>query len=221
MSRFPKNAEIVEALRDHGVNVKLVKGWDTAGIAWKNTGGLEGIIAHHTGTKTATGKTGHPSLGYVANHFSRPAANMLIGRSRAEVYLVSAGATFHCGEGGPAFRNKNGQFIVPAGNEWRRIFGVEIDAHPANVDYITDDQVEMMARTAAAILDLTGHGNERLMTHACWTNGCHGVNELRKNSTFGRKADTSEGPSSWPGVKIPHSKNAPFWRNATQQYRQP
>lgn len=218
MSRFPKNAEVVAALRDHGVPVQLVKGWDTAGVAWKHTGGLEGIIAHHTGTKSAVGPVGHPTLGYVANHFSRPAANMLVGRSKPEVYLLAAGATFHCGEGGPAFHNKKGEAIVPAGNQWQRIFGVEIDAHPANKDYITDAQVENMARIAAAILDLTGHGAERLMTHACWTNGCHGVNLHRANATFGRKADTREGAAMWPGYAAPHDHNAPFWRNKAVAY---
>jgi len=143
---------------------------------------------------------------------------MLIGRSKAEVYLVSAGATFHCGEGGPAFPNAKGQLIIPAGNQWQRLFGVEIDAHPGNKDYITDAQVEMMARTAAAICDITGHGTERIITHSCWTNGCHGVNPNSKNRTFGRKADTSEGPARWPGVAKPQRFNAPFWRSEAAKY---
>lgn len=221
MSRFPKNVEIVSALQDHGVKLKFVKDWDSAGVPWKNTGGLEGVIAHHTGTKAANGPTGHPTLGYVANHFSRPAANMLVGRGPGEVFLVASGATYHCGEGGPAFYNKTmKKFIVPEGNEWKRIFGVELDGSPANgVRYLTDFQIKSMAQIAAAILDLTGHGLDRLMTHGCWTNGCHGVNPLRKNDTFGRKADTSEDTHpEWPGKRTPFRYNAPFWRSKAKSF---
>lgn len=215
MSAKPKNIEVYQALKDHGVPVQLVKGWDTAGVPWPRTGGIKALIAHHTGTKSAVGPVGHPTLGYVTNHFSRPAANMLVGRSKPEVYLIAAGATFHCGDGGPAFG------VIPAGNQWQSIFGVEIDAHPGNKDYITDAQVENMARIAAAVLDLAGLPTGRIMTHACWTNGCHGVNMHHKNATFGRKADTREGPAAWPGNPAPHDHNAPFWRAQAAKYRKP
>lgn len=221
MNLKPKPAQVVEALRDHGVPIQLVKGYDKVGLPWSRTDGIAGIIDHHTGTLSARGPVGHPTLGYLCNAFSQPAANMLIGRGPKDVFLACANATYHCGEGGPAFRNRLGLPIVPAGNRWDRLWGIEIDGHPTNgARYFTDWQEECTARSNAALLDLTGLPTARVGTHTCWTNGCHGFNPKGKSKTFGRKADTKEGPApAHPGDPDPHRYNAPWWRELTEPYR--
>lgn len=220
MNLKPTPKQVVEALRDHGVPVQLVKGYDKVGTPWSKTDGIAGIIDHHTATKSARGPVGHPTLGYLVNAFSRPAANMLIGRGPKDVFLAAAGATYHCGDGGPAFLNRLRRPVVGVGNQWDRFFGLELDGHPGNdEDYLTDWQEECTCRTNAAILDLTGLPTSRVGTHACWTNGCHGFNPKGKSKYFGRKADTSEGRAEWPGNPKPRRYNAPWWRQHTEPFR--
>lgn len=209
-TRNPTPAQVRDALSDHGVPVRLYKGWDTIGRAWNaNGGGLDATVSHHTATASATGSSGAPSLEWCATAYSKPAANMLVGRGRNDVWLLSAGSCFHPGNGGPW-----PALGLGVGNVLHyRAFGIELDDPGRSIGSLTDWQIECNARILAAIQDLTGNGESMHITHTCWTNGCHGVNPAGGSPYYGRKDDTL-GDSG--GKTGPYS--ATFWRSESKKY---
>lgn len=205
----PSANDLVAAIRDHGVPLRLYRGYDTRGRAWDADGspGLTCVVNHHTATASATGSTGAPSLEWCVTATSRGAANMLIGRGRDDVWLITAGSAFHSGDGGPW-----PALGVPAANVLHlQAFGIEIDDPGVRIGSMTDTQVEMVGRVNAALIDLCGWGSDRIITHQCWTNGCHGVNPGGKSPWFGRKNDTLEGDGVGP-------YSAEFWRSNATRY---
>lgn len=211
VTRVPTPNQVRDALGDHGVPVRLYQGWDTVGRAWDDQGGgLDATVTHHTATRSATGSSGAPSLGWCATAFSRPAANMLVGRGREDVWLLSAGSCFHPGKGGP-FTDLG----LGVGNVLHyRAFGIELDDPGVDIGSLTDWQIECNGRILAALQDLTGMPNDRHITHTCWTNGCHGVNESGSESPYyGRKDDTLGDSGGLTGLY-----SATFWRAEAKKY---
>jgi len=203
----PTPAQVVEAIRDHGVPLRLYRGWDTRGRDWGSYGGLQAVVNHHTATASATGSTGAPSLEWCVSATSRGACNLLIGRGRDDVWMITAGSAFHSGNGGPW-----PALGVSSGNTLHtRAFGIEIDDPGRTIGSMTDTQVEMTGRVNAALQDLCGWGSERIITHQCWTNGCHGVNPNGRSPYYGRKNDTLEGNGTGP-------YSATFWRANAAKY---
>lgn len=204
----PTPQQVVDAIRDHGVPLRLYRGWDTRGRDWGSYGGLQACVNHHTATASATGSTGAPSLEWCVTATSRGAANMLIGRGRDDVWMITAGSAFHSGNGGPW-----PALGVGTGNVLHtRAFGIEIDDPGVRIGSMTDIQVEMTGRVNAALMDLCGWSSDRIITHQCWTNGCHGVNPAGGSPYFGRKNDTLEGDMVGP-------YSATFWRGNAAKYR--
>lgn len=210
-SRNPSPIEVRDALGDHGVPARLYQGWDVIGRPWDDQGGgLDATVTHHTATSSATGSSGAPSLGWCATAFSRPAANMLVGRGKQDVWLLSAGSCYHPGEGGPWTALGLG-----VGNVLHyRAFGIELDDPGREIGSLTDWQIECNGRILAALQDLTGMPNDRHITHTCWTNGCHGVNTSgSKSPKYGRKNDTLGDSGGLNG-----SYSATFWRAEAKKY---
>lgn len=218
----PTPSQVLAALRDHGVDVQTYRGWDTKGRTWRTNedpngpGGLYGVINHHTATASASLKNPAPSLDWCANAYSRPAANMLVGKKPGFTYLLSAGSCWHPGDGGPF----PAIGIHGTGNMgYFRLFGIEID-DPGMGLTLTDYQIENTARINAALWDLCGWDDaKRIITHKCWTDGCHSVNPKGPSPFLGRKNDTIDGEwREFPGY--PHAKpyNAPFWRKEASKF---
>jgi hypothetical protein len=224
MTINPTPSQLLAALRDHGVDVRLYAKWDTIGREWKNDadpngpGGLLGVVNHHTANPYASKTNPAPSLEWVAREYSRPAANMLVGKTPGNTWLVSAGSCWHPGDGGPF----PGVGIPRAGNVgYWRLFGIEVDDPGVKIGTITDYQIEQVARINAALWDLCEWPNgKRIITHKCWTDGCHGVNPDGPSPFVGRKNDTIDGPwRAFPGNPDPEPYNAPWWREEAKQYR--
>ena len=218
MSARPTPSQILAALRDHGVDVRTYKGWDTRGGMWgAYGGGLDGIIMHTTATKSATGSKGAPTLYWCAETYDWAISNMLIGRGPGDSYLLSGNVSYHTGDGGPwpaigINRAANvGHF---------QLFGIEID-DPGTGRTLTDYQVENAARTAAALWDLCGWPDDkRIATHQAWTDGSYGVNPKGPSPYLGRKGDTLH--KSWgefPGSNKAENYNPIFWREQAAKYR--
>ena len=205
----PTPQQVVDAIRDHGVPLRLYRGWDTRGRDWGSYGGLQACVNHHTSTASATGSTGAPSLEWCVTATSRGAANMLIGRGRDDVWMITAGSAFHSGNGGPW-----PALGVEAGNTLHtRAFGIEIDDPGVRIGSMTDTQVEMTGRVNAALMDLCGWSPDRIITHQSWTDGIDGVNPGGHSPYTGRKNDTLR-PADGIG---PYS--ATFWRANAAKYR--
>ena len=214
----PTPSQILAALRDHGVDVRTYKGWDTRGGRWgAYGGGLDGIVMHHTSTASATGSKGCPTLYWCAETYDWAIANMIIGRGPGDTYLLSGNVAYHSGDGGPW----PAIGINRAANVGHhQLFGVEID-DPGVKMTMTDYQVENAARTAAALWDLCGWPDDkRIVTHQAWTDGSYGVNPKGPSPYFGRKGDSLH--KSWqefPGSTKAENYNPVFWREQAAKYR--
>lgn len=220
----PTPSEVLVALRDHGVDIQTYRGWRTKGRPWKTSedpngpGGLFGVVNHHTAAASASLRNPAPSLDWCANAFSRPACNVLVGKKPGFTYLLASGSVFHPGDGGPF----PAIGIHGTGNMgYYRLFGIEVEDPGLKPGTITDYQIENTARINAALWDLCGWPDpKRIITHKCWTDGCHGVNPNGPSKYVGRKNDTIDGAwRQYPGDPHPAEYNAPFWRQKAAVYR--
>jgi hypothetical protein len=212
----PTPNEIRQALLDYGVDVKFYRGWDSVGRPWKGpdgSPGLTGGVIHHTANPGAkTGGSIEGVLGWAVTAYELPVCNMLIGKDPNQgSWLLSAGSVYHCGDGGP----------VPAlGIPERgylgqtRLFGIEIDDPGIKIGTLTDYQIDNTVKTMAALAELAGWDIDKsILTHKCYTDGCHGANPHGPSPCIGRKNDTLEGAwATWPGDQTPAPYNALWWR---------
>jgi hypothetical protein len=213
----PTPQQVADAIRDHGVPLRLAEGWNTRGRSWNyDGGGLYGVVNHHTATPTATGSEGAPSLWWLLNAYDKPAANMLIGRGDRDVWLASGGSCWHSGDGGPW----PAIGINKAANVGHfRLFGIEIDDAGLKYGTMTDSQIEYTARVNAALMDLCGWGTDRIVTHQAWTDGSYGVNPKGPSPYLGRKGDTiHKAWREYPGSKVAENYNPIFWRQEAVKY---
>lgn len=221
----PSPAEIRQALLDFGIDVKFYKGWDTIGRPWQGpdgSPGLTGGVIHHTANPNAkTGGSINGVLGWAVTAYDKPVCNMLVGKDPAQgVWLLSSGSVYHCGDGGPVpalgipSRGYLGQ---------TRLFGIEIDDPGVKIGTITDYQIENTAKTMAALGELCGWDVDKsILTHKCYTDGCHGANPNGPSPCIGRKNDTLEGNwATWPGDQTPAPYNALWWREKVSSYMTP
>lgn len=210
----PSPAEVRQALLDHAVDVQFYKGWDTVGRPWKGPDGSPGLmggVIHHTANANAAPGNVKGVLGWAVTAYDLPVCNMLIGKSQGETYLLASGSVYHCGDGGPVpalgipSRGYLGQ---------TRLFGIEIDDPGVKIGTITDYQIENTVKTMAALAELAGWDIDKsILTHKCYTDGCHGANPNGPSPCLGRKNDTLEGAwATWPGDQTPAPYNALWWR---------
>jgi hypothetical protein len=209
MSKTPQ--EVLAAYRDFGVDIQTVKGWDRGRHPdWR------GIINHHTATASASVSNPDPSLYWMLNAYDKPAAHILVGKTPGHTWLCGTDS-YHCGQGGP-WKAAN----IPAGNYPQYMLGIEIEDPGVKVGTLTDYQIENTAKINAATLDLFKLPIDRVITHGCWTNGCHGVNPDGPSANLGRKNDTLEGGwGQWPGSDKPTEYNAPWWRARVAELSKP
>jgi len=217
MSNKPTPSQMLAAFRDHGVDLKTYKGWDTRGGKWgQNGGGLDGIVMHNTATASATGSSGCPTLYWCATTYDWAISNMIIGRGPGDTYFLSANPSYHSGDGGP-FPAIGINSAANVGH--LQLFGIEID-DPGKTTSMTDYQIENAARVAAALWDLCDWPDEsRIITHQAWTDGSYGVNPKGPSPYLGRKGDTiHKAWAEYPGSKVAENYNPIFWREQAKKY---
>ena len=154
--------DLLPALKDWGLNVIEVNGWQTRGSATFNPGGS---VNHHTAGST----NGHiPSLNILVNGRSGlPGPLCNVGQSRSsnytgskldDVYLIAAGRANHAGRGG--WRNLVGNSSV---------FGLEIE-HCGYLDRegFSERRQETAYRVHAAMAQVGGYSHEYVCQHKEW-----------------------------------------------------
>jgi hypothetical protein len=221
----PSPSEIRQALLDFGVDVKFYQGWDTVGRPWQGpdgSPGLTGGVIHHTANPNAkVGGSINGVLGWAVTAYDKPVCNMLIGKDANQgTWLLAAGSVYHCGDGGPVpalgipSRGYLGQ---------TRLFGIEIDDPGVSPGTITEYQIENTSKTMAALAQLAVWNIDKsILTHKCYTDGCHGANPNGPSPCVGRKNDTLDGPwATWPGDQTPKEYNALWWRDKIKSYSTP
>lgn len=204
MAKNPTPQEIQKALIEHGVDAKFYKDWDKKGRDWSN--GLQACVVHHTSTASAREGNGAPSLYWAVTAYAPMAvANQLVGKDKGSNWYLSAGATYHSGDGGPW-----SAVGVGVGNvlHWRA-WGIEID-DPGIGKTINAYQVEQVARTLAALWDLCEwpEDGSRIITHGDWTDSGPYLGEKNYGPFRYRKNDT---------LRQYYDQN--FWRAEARKYR--
>jgi len=217
----PSPKEIRQALLDHGVDCDFYSGWDSIGRPWKGpdgSPGLTGGVIHHTANPHASSENYNDILYWATHAYELPVCNMLIGKSRST--LLSAGSAYHCGDGGPV-----PALGIPSTGFYgqTRLFGIEIDDAGIKAGTINDYQIENAAKTMAALAELCGWNIDKsILTHKCYTDGCHGANPNGPSATLARKNDTIDGAwGSYPGNNKPEEYNAPWWREKIKSVMRP
>lgn len=215
----PSPSEVRQALLDHAVDVKFYRGWDTVGRPWKGpdgSPGLTGGVIHHTANPNASPGNINGALGWAVTAYELPVCNMLVGKSLGETFLLASGSVYHCGDGGPvpALGIPQRGFLGQT-----RLFGIEIDDPGVKVGTITDYQIDNTAKTMSALAELAGWDVDKsILTHKCYTDGCHGANPNGPSPCIGRKNDTLEGAwATWPGDQTPAPYNALWWRDKIKE----
>lgn len=204
MVKIPTRAEIRQALIDHGVDAKFYKDWESKGRDWTN--GMQACVVHHTATASAREGNGAPSLYWAVTAYAPMAvANQLVGKDPSSNWYLSAGATYHSGDGGPW-----SAVGVGVGNvlHWRA-WGIEID-DPGRSNTLNKYQIEQTARTIAALWDLNEwpEDGSRIVTHGDWTDSGPFLGEKNYGPYRYRKNDT---------LRQYYDQN--FWRNEAKKYR--
>lgn len=204
MVKIPTRQEIRQALINHGVDAKFYEGFDSKGKDWSN--GMQACVVHHTSTASAKDGNGAPSLYWAVNAYAPMAvANQLVGKDPGTNWYLSAGATYHSGDGGPW-----SAVGVGVGNvlHWRA-WGIEID-DPGVGKTINSYQIEQVGRTLAALWDLNEwpEDGSRIITHGDWTDSGPYLGEKSYGPYRYRKNDT---------LRQYYDQN--FWRNEAKKYR--
>lgn len=204
MVKNPTPQEIQKALVEHGVDAKFYKDWDKKGQSWSN--GLQACVVHHTSTASAREGNGAPSLYWAVTAYAPMAvANQLVGKDKGSNWYLSAGGTYHSGDGGPW-----SAVGVGVGNvlHWRA-WGIEID-DPGVGKTINSYQIEQVARTIAALWDLCEwpEDGSRIITHGDWTDSGPYLGEKNYGPFRYRKNDT---------LRQYYDQN--FWRAEAKKYR--
>jgi hypothetical protein len=167
---------------------------------------MQACVVHHTSTQSAVDGNGAPSLYWAVNAFApMMVANQLVGKDPKTNWYLSAGATYHSGDGGPW-----SAVGVGVGNvlHWRA-WGIEID-DPGQSNTINKYQIEQVARTLAALWDLNEwpEDGSRIVTHGDWTDSGPFLGEKNYGPYRYRKNDTLR---QW------YDQN--FWRKEASKYR--
>jgi peptidoglycan hydrolase-like protein with peptidoglycan-binding domain len=135
-----------DVLKDAGLKVSLVPGWETRGLG--DVGNIVGVICHHTGVRNP-GRLNMPTLNSLKNGrkaepglaaLPGPLAQLGLGRD-GTYFVIAAGRAAHAG---------SGNFKGARGN--RRFIGIEAENGGTANDPWPDIQLEAYQRGVAAIL---------------------------------------------------------------------
>ena len=143
---------VVEALRDHGLTVRFVAGWETRG---SSTFWPQGHVVHHDAIPT----TWHFPPGILIRGRSDlpgPLCNFALARD-GTVWMVAAGRANHAGSG--SWRGLVGNSSV---------WGTEANNAGTGQTW-PDAQVDAYVRLCAATCDYSGFTAEMVCRHAEWT----------------------------------------------------
>jgi N-acetylmuramoyl-L-alanine amidase len=165
--------DLAQVLRDAGLPVVEVSGWQTRGRGTDGgqytNGRPDAVMVHHTASNTSA----QNDVNYMTfNSSSRPIANLYIARDGA-VWVMAAGPTNTNGSGGPLAN-------VARDNMNRHAIGIEIGNTGTGQVY-PDIQQDASLRAAAACCRAYGIPSSRVWAHFEWTS---------------RKIDPS-GPARW------------------------
>lgn len=148
---MPYQTGVVEALRDHGLTVGYVAGWERRGSSSFNP---RGHVCHHDAGNNWTYPPGILIGG--RSDLPGPLCNFALARD-GKVWMVAAGRANHAGTG--SWRGLVGNSSV---------WGTEANNRGTG-EVWPDVQIDAYVRLCAATCDYSGFGAEMVCRHAEWT----------------------------------------------------
>ena len=148
---MPYQTGVVEALKDHGLTVGYVPGWQTRGSSSFDP---KGHVVHHDAGSPWTTPPGLLIAG--RSDLPGPLCNFALGRD-GKVWMVAAGRANHAGSG--SWRGLVGNSSV---------WGTEANNRGTG-EMWPDVQIDAYARLCAATCDYSGFSAEMVCRHAEWT----------------------------------------------------
>ena len=142
---------VVEALRDHGLTVGFVPGWETRG---SSSFYPRGHVVHHDAGGHWSTPPGILTAG--RSDLPGPLCNFALGRD-GKVWMVAAGRANHAGTGG--WRGLSGNSSV---------WGTEANNRGTGETW-PQVQIDAYVRLCAATCEFSGFGAEMVCRHAEWT----------------------------------------------------
>ena len=150
--------DLLPALKDWGLNVHEVAGWQTRGSAYFNP---RGSVNHHTAGSSRGNLPSYSVLVYGRSGLPGPLCNVAQARNN-DVYLIAAGRANHAGRGGWAGLSGNSS-----------VFGLEVEntgyASGPRAEPWRDDQIETMIKVHSAFADVGGFASAYTCQHKEWT----------------------------------------------------
>lgn len=179
-------------------------GWATRGRSWFN--GIRATTVHHWAGVGDGGAQWMSQQGTSAY----PYCNIIVRRD-GRVRLLSALSAWHSGAGGPW-----GKAGIPKDAGHLMMFGIEMEGPLSSTKYGTDDMTDVqwkrVAQINCAIREVAGSeafpGFNRVISHQCWTDGCHGVSK-NPLPTVGRKNDV------WRDIREVRAEAREMWQKKT------
>lgn len=189
---MPRDTGIAQRLRDAGLTVVEVSGWNQRGSSDFNP---RGAVNHHT---AAGGIASTPSLDYITTGSSiAPLANVMQSRERDEndkFYVIAAGRANHAGKG--SWRGLSGNSSV---------YGLEIEHNGTSL--LSMKRQQLAARCHAAMLrGINNPDVNNVCQHREWApsrkiDAAQGVNSsLFRGMVAEALGKSPPGPSPIPGV---------------------
>lgn len=189
---WPASSAVVAQLRAHGLDPILVPGYDdptyerNAFLAGSGTS-VNAVMMHDTGTSVPASKLKNThSLNWITYGVKNSkgqtvrACHFYVARD-GSVYVVYLGRTWHAGAGDPMFG-------VPANKMNGYSYGIEIESQGGGVKDLTSAQFTAASKVAAAALEVSGLGTDRIINHGTYAGRAQG------------KVDTAYPRSMWQGM---------------------
>lgn len=176
--------DLASVLRDAGLMVEEVAGWQTRARSSGGYDRVHGICVHHTASGPSS--DGWPTVNYgTFNHPVKPCSNLYLDRT-GKWWVSAGGASNTEGKGGP-------YLDIPKDAANSRTIAIEIMNNGIGEPYPAAQQMSLLHGLAVMWNRYAGRFNwggdwRRIYSHFEWTNA--------HPDTFGRKCDPT-GPSMW------------------------
>lgn len=202
---WPTSSAVLARLRAHGLDVILVEGYDDPKYerhAFLDGSGssVNAVMMHDTGTSVPAARLNNThSLNWITYGVKNSrgktvrACHFYVARD-GSVYVVYLGRTWHAGAG-------DSMFGVPANRMNGYSYGIEIESQGGGTKDLTAAQMTSASKVAAAALEASGLGTDRIINHKTYAGRVQGKVDTAYNKNMWREKVAAEMRS--PGAPAP------------------
>ncbi|MFT6564449.1 MAG: hypothetical protein ACJAY5_001205 [Actinomycetes bacterium] len=185
---WPASSDVLAQLRAHGLDIILVEGYDDPKYErhafLENSGSsVNAVMMHDTGTSVPASRLNNThSLNWITYGVKNSkgktvrACHFYVARD-GSVYVVYLGRTWHAGAG-------DSMFGVPANRMNGYSYGIEIESQGGGTKDLTSAQKASASKVAAAALEVSGLGIDRIINHKTYAGRVQGKVDTAYSKTM-------------------------------------